>query len=82
MEGKQIGVVSNFFEHINVAAIKLNAPLKLGDTIRFVGGDIDFEQVIDSMQINHKFVESAKANDEIGMKVAEKVRKEYKVYKV
>ena len=82
MEGKQIGVVSNYFEHVGVAAIKLAGSIKLGDTLRIVGGDKDFEQVIDSMQINHKFVESAKKGDEIGVKITEKVRKDYKVYKV
>jgi putative protease len=82
MEGKQIGVVSNYFEHVQVAAIKLSGNLKLGDTIRVVGGEIDFEQVIDSMQISHKFVETAKSGDEIGIKIVEKVRKDYKVYKL
>jgi hypothetical protein len=78
---KQIGVVSNYFEHVSVAAIKLDAPLKIGDTIEFRGGEVDFEQKVDSMQIQHKQVQSAKKGDEIGMKVTGKVRKDYKVFK-
>lgn len=78
---KSIGEVSNFFEHVSVAAIKLEAPLKVGDTIRFVGGETDFEQKVESMQIQHKQVDSAKKGDEIGIKIKEKVRKGYKVYK-
>ncbi len=82
MEGKQIGVVSNFFEHVSVAAIKLTGPLKLGDTVRIVGGEHDFTEVISSMQIQHDKVEKAKKGDEIGIKISEKARKGYKVYKV
>ncbi|MBD3252993.1 hypothetical protein GF386_04635 [Candidatus Pacearchaeota archaeon] len=81
-EGQQIGVVSNFFDHVSVAAVKLEGDLKVGDTVRFVGGETDFEQKIESMQIQHDKVEEAKAGDEIGVKVSDKVRKGYKVYKV
>ncbi len=79
---KQIGVVSNYFEHVGVAAIKLTDSLKVGDTLRFKGGETDFEQKIESMQIQHKQVKSAKKGDEIGVKVDERVRKDYKVFKI
>ena len=78
---KQIGIVSNFFEHVSVAAIKLTAGLKVGDTIHVVGGETDFEQKVESMQIQHKQVKSAKKGDEIGIKVNEKVRKGYRIFK-
>ena len=81
MAEKQIGTVSNFFDHVKVAAIKLTAPLKVGDTVRITGGEIDFEQPIKSMQIQHEKVEKAKKGDEIGIKVKKKVRKGYKVFK-
>ena len=78
---KQIGEVSNYFDHVGVAAIKLTAALKVGDTIEIKGGETDVEQKIESMQIQHKAVEKAKKGDEIGIKVKEKVRKGYKVFK-
>ncbi|MDD5192247.1 MAG: translation elongation factor-like protein [Candidatus Nanoarchaeia archaeon] len=81
MAEKQIGEVTNFFEHVNAAAIKLTAPLKVGDTIEFKGGEIDFEQKVDSMQIQRKPVKTAKKGDEIGILVKDKVRKGYKVFK-
>jgi putative protease len=81
-EPKQIGVVSNYFDHIGVAAIKLSAALKTGDKIRIKGGeDTDFEQEVGSMQIHHEKVDKAKKRDEVGLKVSEKVRKGYHVYK-
>lgn len=82
MEGKQIGTVINFFEHVGVAAIQLTGSLKLGNTIRIVGGDADFTEVVDSMQVDGKGVDSAKKGDGVGVKISEKVRKGYKVYLV
>ena len=79
---KSIGEVSNYFEQVGVAAIKLNAGLKVGDKIRFVGGEVDFEQEVKSMQIQHEKVQNAKKGDEIGIKIKEKVRKGYNVFKV
>jgi len=82
MQEQEIGEVSNYFAHVNVAAIKLSAPLKIGDTILIKGGENEFTQIVESMQINRKNVERANAGDEIGILVKEKVRKGYKVFKV
>lgn len=79
---KQVGVISNYFENIKVVAIKLSDSLKLGDVIKIVGGETNFNQPIESIQINHKQVSSAKKGDEIGIKVKEKARKDYKVFKI
>ncbi len=80
-KAKQIGTISNYFEHVKAAAIKLGAPLKVGDTIRITGGENEFEQTIDSMQINREDVKKGKKGDEVGIVVKEKVRKGYKVFK-
>lgn len=82
MADKQIGTVSNYFEHVGVIAIKLDAPLKVGDKIKIVGGEVDFEQTVESIQIQNKSVKSAKKGDEVGVKIKEKARKGYKVFKV
>ena len=82
MADKQIGTVSNYFDHVKVAAIKLTSPLKKGDRIEVKGGEVDFKQKIASMQIQHDKVEKAKKGDEIGIKVNHRVRKGYKVFKV
>jgi len=81
-EQKQIGIVSNYFDHVNAAAIKLTDSLKAGETIRIVGGEIDFEQKVGEMQIQHEKINSAKSGDEIGLKIKERVRKGYKVFRV
>jgi len=82
-QGKLVGEVSHYFSKIEVAVIKLSAPLSVGDTIRIVGGEsTDFSQTVESMEIEHEKIEKAKAGNEVGMKVKEKVREGYKVYKV
>jgi len=78
----EIGIVSNYFDHVKVAAIKLTKSVKVGDKVRFKGGEIEFEQTIESMQIHGKKVSEGKKGDEIGIKVSQKIRKGYKVSKV
>jgi putative protease len=77
----EVGEVTNYFEHVKAAAIKLAKPLKVGDIIQIKGGEIEFKQKIESMQIDKNPVVKAKAGDEIGIKVKNKVRRGYKVFK-
>ena len=82
-EGKLIGRVVHYFDKIGVAVISLDAPLKVGDTIRIVGGEsTDFTQEVESMEIEHEKIKKAKKGQEVGLKVKEKVREGYKIYKV
>lgn len=77
----KIGRVAHFFSKISVAVIELTAPLSTGDTIVFKGPNTDFEQVVDSMQIEHKNVQEAAAGQSIGLKVTQRVRETDAVYK-
>jgi translation elongation factor EF-1alpha len=81
-EGKLIGKITHYFGNIGVAVIELSETLKVGDTIRIVGGETDFTQTVDSMEIEHEKVETAKKGDSVGLKVEQKVREGYKVYKL
>ena len=80
---KIIGKVTHFFSDINVAVIKLSAPLSQDDQIRIVGGeDTYFKKKVKSIESNHKKIKKAKKGTEIGIKVNKKVRDGYKVYKI
>ena len=80
---EEIGIVEHYFTKIGVAAIRItNGNLKVGDTIAIKGSTTDFEQRIDSMEIDRQKVEEANAGDAIGIKVIERVREGDKVYKV
>ena len=81
-EEKQIGKITHYFGKISVAVIELSDVLKVGDTIHFVGGDRDFTQPVDSMQVEHQNIPEAKAGDAVGLKVAQLVKPGDDVYKV
>ncbi len=81
-EGKLIGELTHYFGNIGVAVIKLSEELNVGDEIRIVGGETDFSQKVDSMEVEHEKVQKAKPGDSVGLKVDDKVREGYKVYKV
>ncbi len=81
-EEKLIGRVTHYFGKIGVAVIELDDTLRVGDEIRIVGGGRDFTQLVESMEMEHKKIEEAKPGDSIGLKVSQKVREGYKVYKV
>lgn len=79
---KQVGKVTHFYDKINVAVIKLFAPLALGDKIKIRGGEIEFDQKVDSMEFDHLKIKKAKKGDEIGLKIAKEAREGYKVFKI
>ena len=77
-----IGKVSDFFARPVVAGIEVTATIKVGDKIHIKGHTTDLELAVDSMQINNEDVDQAKAGDNIGIKVSERVRPGDLVYKV
>lgn len=80
---KKIGKVTHYFDKIKVVAIKLSDVLSVGDIIRIEGGEnTDFKQKIVSMQFMGEKIKKGKARQEIGIKVKNKAREGYKVFKV
>lgn len=82
MQEKPVGVITHYYGNINVGIIELSDVLKVGDNIHIKGHSSDFNQAIDSMQIEHNTVQEAKAGDFIGIKVGQKVHPHDKVFKV
>lgn len=77
----EVGRITHFFSKINVAVIELKAALSVGDTIAIKGPTTDFEQRVDSMQIEHENVQRAEPGQSIGLKVMQRVREIDIVYK-
>jgi putative protease len=77
----KVGRVTHFFPKISVAVVELTAALAVGDRLVFKGPNTDFEQVVESMQIEHNNVQRAEAGQSIGLKVSERVRETDSVYK-
>ena len=82
MPEEAVGKVSDFFARPEVAGIELTGKLKVGDKIRIKGHTTEMELTVSSMQINNVNVEEAKAGDNIGIKVSDRVRRGDTVYKV
>jgi len=77
----EIGKITHYYSKIEVAVIQLKASLKVGDTIVIKGPTTNVEQMVDSMQIEHKNIERAESGQSVGLKVKGKVRENDLVYK-
>ena len=82
MAEKEIGKISHFFPKINVAVIDLSDTLKVGDEIIIKGANTEVKQKVDSMEIEHEKVETAKKGQSVGLKVSDRVREGNTVFKV
>jgi putative protease len=78
----EVGKVMHYYSKIGVAVVSLNNELKIGDEILIRGKSTELRQKVESMQIEHKNVEIAKAGQSIGLKVNERVREGDIVYKI
>ena len=79
----EIGFIQHYFDKIGVGAIEITeGELVVGDTIHIKGHTSDFTTTVESMQIEHDKVEKARKGDSIGIKLAERVRENDKVFKV
>lgn len=81
-EEKLIGKITHFFGNINVGIIELSDSLSVGDRIHIKGSMTDFEQNVDSMQMDHQDIQGAKSGDAIGIKVEQKVKVGNQVFKL
>lgn len=79
---KEVGKITHFFQKISVAIVELKDELRKGDEILIKDKGREIRQKVDSMQIEHKDVDTAKAGQSIGLKVVERVREGDTVFKV
>ena len=77
----EIGHITHFFSKINVAVVELTLPLAVGNRIVVKGPVTDFEQDVDSMQIDRKAIQRAEGGQSAGLKVVQAVKEKDVVYK-
>ena len=77
----EIGNVAHFFSKINVAVINLILPLNIGDRILIKGPSTDFEQTVESMQIDRNEIQRAEGGQDIGLKTIQSAKEKDVVYK-
>lgn len=79
----KIGKVTHYYDKLGVAIVELDGTLAVGDRIKFArGGEDLFEQDVDSIQIEHSKVETAKKGEVIGVKTKEAVKEGAEVFKM
>ena len=69
----EIGRVTHFFNHLNVAVLKLNDRLEIGERIHFLGHSTDFIEKVTSMEVNHHAVSAVEPGADVAVKVIEPV---------
>ncbi len=83
MEEVAIGTVEKYFGKIGVAAIRITSgEMNVGDRIHIKGHSSDFEQSVESMQVEHASVQKAGPGTDVGIKVKEKVHEKDTVFLV
>lgn len=83
MAETKIGTVTHYFSHLSVAAVEItDGDLRIGDTIHIKGHTSDFQQTLESMQIERTSIVVAKPGESVGITVTEHAREHDTVYKV
>ena len=79
----KVGVVTNYFAKLSVAAIEVTeGELQVGDLIWFKGHTTDFQQEVKSIQEEKQTIDKAVKGQLVGIQVKERVRENDLVYKV
>jgi putative protease len=79
----RVGKVTHYFDKIGVAVLSIeDSSLSIGDKIKIKTNKGDLEQTVQSMQVDHKEIESAETGDEVGLKVDGKVKPGDEVFKL
>ena len=78
----EIGRVTHYYSHPNVAVLELMDHLKVGETVHVLGHTTDFTQRVTSMEIDHHHVVAVNPGDNVALKVTEPVREHDVIYRV
>ncbi len=82
MAEAEIGKITHVFGKIGVGVIELSDTLSVGDKIKVKGSDREFEQPVDSMQVDHAPIEKAEKGQSVGLKFEKEIKDGDMVYKV
>jgi putative protease len=77
----EIGKVINYYSKLKVALVELSLPLSVGDRILIKGPSTDFEQNVESIEVDRKSIQRAEGGSSIGLKVMHLARQKDAVFK-
>jgi putative protease len=78
----EIGRVTHYYNHLNVAVLKLTDGLKLGDKIHIVGHVTDLLERVASMEVEHREVDWVKSGSDVAIKVNGRVHEHDVVFRI
>ena len=78
----EIGRVTHYYNHLQVAVLKLSAELKVGDRIHILGHSTDFMQRVTSLEVSHHSVTGVHPGEDVALRVIEPVREHDVIYRV
>jgi len=77
------GKVIQFYSKTSIAIIELDGTLAVHDRIKFVrNGDTLFEQIVESIQVEYKKVDSANRDSIVALKTNEEIEKGDEIFKI
>ena len=76
------GKVLNYYRALSVASVEITGSLRTGDMIHIKGQTTNFDQMVESMQLQHRSVTEAVKGQIIGLKVIDFVRKNDVIYTI
>ncbi len=78
-----VGKVTHYYDKIGVAIVSVeNQTIKVGDTLKFSGHDQEFNQKVESIQMEHEKLDEAKPGQVVGIKTDKRVREKDQVFLV
>lgn len=80
--GEEIGKVIHYFGNAMVAVVRLTGNLVVGDTVKITRGEVEHEEKVESMQVDHQPVQSGKSGDEVAIKISRPTKEGVVVYKI
>jgi len=80
MAEKPIGTVTHWYDKLGVAVVKVTGKLAKGAEIVVKKGTEEFNDVVASIQIDHKDVDAAKKGDDAAIKLSQKAKEGAEVY--
>ena len=78
----KVGNITHYYDKIGVAVVDILGTIKVGDKIKISGHENEFEQTVESMQVEHENVEKAKKGQTIGLKIDQPVKKGDEIFKL
>mgnify|MGYP001565907116 FL=1 len=75
-----VGKVVHWYDKISVGVIKLSGALGVGDKVMVRHGEQEFEDTVESIQLDHQVIKAGKKGQEVAVKLSQKSPEGSEVY--